>query len=87
MVLVVGIGSNMDFCVNCDFGIFDCVCCKKVRWKHMGLWKVDNVSSEEWERRMLRRHDIKQWTITIIEIAGMVGAVIGIAWLMGFLGI
>ena len=53
----------------------------------MGLWKVDNVSSEEWERRMLRRHDIKQWTITIIEIAGMVGAVIGIAWLMGFLGI
>ena len=53
----------------------------------MGLWKVDNVSSEEWERRMLRRHDIKQWTITILQIAGMVGSVLLLIWLMNWLGV
>ena len=47
----------------------------------MGLWKVDNVSSEEWERRMMRRHDIKQWTLTIIELLLMAGLVIGVYYL------
>ena len=48
----------------------------------MGLWKVDNVSSEEWERRMMRRHSIKQWTLTIIEILLLVGLVIGMYYLV-----
>ena len=48
----------------------------------MGLWKVDNVSSEGWERRMMRRHSIKQWTLTIIEILLLVGLVIGMYYLV-----
>lgn len=47
----------------------------------MGLWKVDNVSSEEWHRRMMRRHDIRQWTITVIEILLLAGLVVGIWYL------
>lgn len=42
----------------------------------MGLWKIDNVSKEEWERRELRRHDIQRILITIGQIALMVGAVV-----------
>ena len=41
----------------------------------MGLWKVDNVSSEEWHRRMMRRHSIQRWLITIGEIALMAVAI------------
>jgi len=47
----------------------------------MGLWKVDNVSSEEWQRRMMRRHDIRQWTITVIEILLLAGLVVGVWYL------
>lgn len=47
----------------------------------MGLWKVDNVSSEEWERRMMRRHEIRQWTITVIEIIMLAGFVVGMWYL------
>ena len=53
----------------------------------MGIWKIDNVSSEEWERRMMRRHDIRQWVITILQMAGMVGAVMFVIWLVRWLGI
>ena len=42
----------------------------------MGLWKIDDVSKEEWERRELRRHDIQRILITIGQIALMVGAVV-----------
>ena len=47
----------------------------------MGLWKVDNVSSEEWHRQQLRRHDIRQWVITIVEILLIVAFVVGM-WLL-----
>ena len=53
----------------------------------MGLWKIDNVSSEEWQRREMRRHDIKMWLITILEICAMVGAVLLLMWLIRWLGI
>jgi len=47
----------------------------------MGLWKVDNVSSEEWHRQQLRRHDIRQWVITIVEILLIVAFVVGMWFL------
>ena len=43
----------------------------------MGLWKIDNVSSEEWQRRQMRRYNIKAWALTILEIALIIGFVIG----------
>lgn len=48
----------------------------------MGIWKVDNVSSKEWEKRMRRRHEAKQWMILLVEIALMVGAVLFVMWIM-----
>ena len=42
----------------------------------MGLYKIDNVTKEERERRELRRHDIQRILITIGQIALMVGAVV-----------
>ena len=42
----------------------------------MGLWKVDNVSSEEWQRRMMRRHNMWRWFVTIMELALMAGMVL-----------
>lgn len=47
----------------------------------MGIWKIDNVSSEEWERREMRRHNIRQWTITIVEIALLIGFIVGMFYL------
>lgn len=47
----------------------------------MGLWKVDTVSRDEWERRMMRRHNIRQWLITIGQLLLMAVAVILIIWL------
>ena len=55
----------------------------------MGLRRITGqqfpISPEEWQKRELRRHDIKQWTITIIQIIGIVLLVIGsiklIEWL------
>lgn len=53
----------------------------------MGIWKIDNVSSEERERREMRRHDIRQWLITLAELACMAAAVIGVIHLVRWLGI
>ena len=47
----------------------------------MGLWKIDTVSRDEWERRMMRRHNIRQWLITIGQILLIAGAVMVIIWL------
>jgi len=52
----------------------------------MGLWKVDNVSSEEWERRMMRRHSIQRWLITLGQIALMVVTIGWIVYLLGAVG-
>ena len=49
----------------------------------MCLWKVDNVSSEEWHRRQMRRHSIERWLITLGEIALMV---VTIGWVIYVLG-
>lgn len=43
----------------------------------MGLYKIDNVSSEEWHRRQMRLHTIKQWALVIMEIALIAGFVVG----------
>lgn len=48
----------------------------------MGLWKVDSVSREEWHRRMLRRHRIRQGFIVVGEILLIVVAVWWIAWVV-----
>lgn len=53
----------------------------------MGIWKIDNVSSEEWERRQLRRHDIISWLRTLAEIAAMIGVVLLLMWMIRWLGI
>ena len=47
----------------------------------MGLWKVDNVSSEEWQRRMMRRHNLWRWFVTILELALMAGVVLAFVWI------
>lgn len=47
----------------------------------MGLWKIDNVNREEWERREMRRHNIRQWVITLVQLALIAGAVLVIVWL------
>ena len=53
----------------------------------MGLYKIDNVSREERERREMRRHSIRQWTITILEIGVIVGLVWLLVWAWEWLGI
>ena len=53
----------------------------------MGIWKVDNVSSEEWHRRQMRRHCIRAWAITILEISAMGGIVWFVVWLWEQFGI
>ena len=53
----------------------------------MGLYKIDNVSSEEWDRRMMRRHNIQRWVITILEIAAMAGAIWLMVWMWEQFGI
>lgn len=47
----------------------------------MGLWKVDNVNRDSWERREMRRHNLRQWLITIGQLLLMAGAVLLIIWL------
>lgn len=47
----------------------------------MGLWKIDNVSSEEWERREIRRNSIHKWLILIGQLILIAGAVAVIVWL------
>lgn len=57
----------------------------------MGLRKINDgqfrISAEEWQRRQMRRHSIHQWCITILQISGMVGAVVLLIWLMKWLGV
>lgn len=47
----------------------------------MGLRKIDDcqfrISPEEWQKRQLRRHDIKQWALTIIEILLLTAFLVG----------
>ena len=49
----------------------------------VGLYKIDNVSSEEWQRRMMRRHHIRQWIILIGELILMTGVVLALIWIAG----
>jgi len=53
----------------------------------MGLYKIDNVSKEEKERREMRRNDIRSWLVTLAEIAVMAGVVWLVIWLWNWLGI
>ena len=53
----------------------------------MGLYKIDNVSSEEWDRRMMRRHSRIRWMITMAEIAALAGAIWLLIWLWNWVGI
>ena len=53
----------------------------------MGLYKIDNVSSEEWDRRMMRRHSRIRWMITLAEIAALAGAIWMVIWLWNWVGI
>jgi len=53
----------------------------------MGIWKVDNVSSEEWHRRQMRWYSIKRWVITLLEIAAMVGVILFVIWIWEQYGI
>ena len=45
----------------------------------MGLYKIDNVSSEEWHRRMMRKHNVERILITLGEILLMAATVV---WLV-----
>lgn len=57
----------------------------------MGLRKINDgqfrISPEEWQKRQMRRHSIRQWCITILQISGMVGAVVLLILLMKWLGV
>ena len=47
----------------------------------MGLMRIDErpkMSASEWEMREMRKHSIKRWIITIIEIAGIAGVIYAI---------
>ena len=48
----------------------------------MGLYKIDNVTKEERERRELRRHDIQRILLTLGQIALMAGAVMVTIWVV-----
>lgn len=49
----------------------------------MGLYTIDNVCKEEWQRRMMRRHHIKRILITLGELL-FLGAVIAfLVWAGG----
>ena len=57
----------------------------------MGLRRITgqqfNVSPEEWQKRQMRRYSAWRWFVTICQIAGMVGFVIGSIWLIRWLGV
>ena len=46
----------------------------------MGLYKVDDVSGKEWERRQMRRYRI----ITALEVLGMIALVAGMWFLLAW---
>ena len=53
----------------------------------MGLWKIDNsterLSPDEWNRRMMRKHSIQRWLITIAEIIFMAGVIWAMIYFFG----
>ena len=49
----------------------------------MGIWKIDNVSSEEWHRRQMRRESIKKWLILLCQLALMAVAALVAIWVAG----
>ena len=53
----------------------------------MGLYKIDNASREEWERQARRRHEVRQWLITLAEIGAMAAMVLIYIWLIRWLDI
>ena len=53
----------------------------------MGLWTIDNVIQQERERKAIRRHERRQWAITITEILILAGLIAGAVWLIRWLGI
>ena len=57
----------------------------------MGLRRITGqqfpISPEEWQKRQIRRHELRQWTITIIQIIGIVLFVIGSIKLIEWLGV
>ena len=57
----------------------------------MALWKTDSswerLSPEEWNRRMMRRHSIQRWAITILQIAGIAGVIWLMVWMWEQFGI
>lgn len=49
----------------------------------MGLWKIDNVSRTEWERRARRQHEIHMWLLLVGQLI-LIGVVIAmIIWICG----
>ena len=53
----------------------------------MGLYKIDDVSREEWARRRERRDEIRKWLILLLEIGAMAGTIALLIWLVRWLGI
>ena len=53
----------------------------------MGLYKIDDVSREERERREMRRHSIKMWAITLLEIGALAAVIALLIWAWEWLGI
>ena len=57
----------------------------------MGLRRITGepfpTSAKEWTEREFRRYSIWRWTLTIIQILGLVGFVIGSIWLIRWLGV
>ena len=47
----------------------------------MGIYKIDNVSSEEWHRRKMRRYHIKMLCLTAVEILLIAAVVVGMWFL------
>lgn len=39
--------------------------------------------SSEWERREMRKHSLKRWAITLIEIALIAAVAYGMIWIVG----
>ena len=57
----------------------------------MGLRRITGeqfpISPEEWHKRQIRRHELKQWAITIIQIIGIIAFVLLSIWLIQWLGV
>ena len=53
----------------------------------MGLYKIDNVSREEWQRRRMKHHERIRWAITIAEILLIAGMITGLVFFARWLGI